>query len=172
MLQQQSLIGQALARRGYRGPGRVLRTGRLSPPAGMMDPGCPAVPGQGQGQNCPSLQSDGCRDLSIPIVNGAVAAGATILVSGQARVTLCARRLTITTSGTAGFTFTNFTINNNAQMQLNGLYHTDQYAPDSNNGFLKGDCVWPGGFVEMTVTNLDGVNAQGFFGEVKGPGYS
>lgn len=162
--------------------------GRMGPPVSRMPPpgvsvgecggGC--CPASGSGADIMSnLQrrvpgmptSDSrCSYRALSLVNAAVAAGAAAVLAVTALVTLCVTRIEIVTTGAPGFSIQLFTINNEPQFQLNSVFHTDMFAPgsDSNTEFA-GDCVSVGSQIQMNVTNLDAVNAQGIFVALRGP---
>lgn len=164
------LLEKALARgRKFRGmPPR--RTGRLNATNNIPNGNyCPTD--ADMGGKCPELEGNLCRDEVVPLNSIAVAAGATAAVTNTSLVTMRGHRYSVSTTGTAGFTFTNLTINNTPQMQANGVFFSDMFAPDAQDWGLRGDAFWPGSILSVSVTNLDGGNAQSFFSAVKGPGF-
>jgi hypothetical protein len=164
------LLERALARGRARRGGPPMRTGRLNAITGIPNGNyCPTDADMGGA--CPELSGNLCRDEVVPLNSIAVAAGATAAVQNTSLVTMRGVRYSVSTTGTAGFTFTNLTINNTPQMQANGVFYSDMFAPDAEDWGIRGDAFWPGSILSVSVTNLDGGNAQSFFSAVKGPGF-
>lgn len=139
---------------------------------------CPTPDGSGEnlvammGRRVPGFAGPGskCADSMFSMNNTNVAANTLVTLTVSPQITLCVTSIEIVTTGAAGFSLQNFTINNEPQWQIGNVFHSDMFAPGSDtNTQFKGDCVQPGSVVSMQVTNLDGLTARGIFVALKGP---
>lgn len=119
----------------------------------------------------PNGRAPGCRDSLTSANNAAVGAGATATLTFTVGVRMRVDAILVVTTGAAGFTLSNFVINNVNQWTLGQTYHSAIFAPggDANTAFA-GDYIDQGSQVSMVVVNLDGGAAQGIFVTLKGPG--
>ena len=119
-----------------------------------------------------NVRAEDCAQKLFALNNAAVGAGATAVITVAPTITMCPTRILVVTTGTAGFTLTNFTINNAPQWVIGQVYHSAIFDPqgDENTEFV-GDCFSLGSSVSVSVTNLDGANARGIYITLKGPGY-
>lgn len=180
-------IGVARARRElalYHGNAALkmpMRTGQVA--ATMVGGGTLACPPPNyQNFNCPPLGCDppGVAAQRVPGYQGpckemmtgldaTVAAGATATITADPLVTMCPHHLLIVTTGTAGFRLSNLRINNSPQWEIDDNFHSDMFAPGSdNNTLLRGDCFAPGSTISVVAENLDGANARRIFLAFKG----
>jgi hypothetical protein len=100
-----------------------------------------------------------------------VGIGATVLLPIPIQVRMRIDSILVVTSTAAGFTLQDFVINNSLAWSQGQVFHSAIFAPgaDANTAF-QGDYVAPGSTVQLTVTNLDGANAQTIWVALKGPG--
>lgn len=165
-------------RRAVNGP---IHTGQM----GLSVPGC-ATPNQPVGEECapygcdlpaalgrkvPGWRGD-CKTLALTLVSEDLAASGTDTIEVTSKITMCARRLVVVTTGSAGFTMRNFFINNEAQWVRDNIFHSQHFANLAFGVDLRGDCVVPGSTISMDITNLDGDNAQSFYAMLIGPAIS
>ena len=131
---------------------------RQVPGFGVVDPSCVKP-------KCPS------QHFSINAIN--LGAGAAITVAVTPNVTMYVDKLIATATGVFGFLLSDLFVNNEPQWVRNSAFHTDSFAQlGGENTDLNGDGIIPGSTVEITITNLDAVNAQSCFLRFMGPATS
>lgn len=167
-------IGVERAKREFAARGRMpkTRTGQAACPApydsipGCVPSGCdlPA----GLNRRVPGYTGP-CKEMRVGF-DATVNAGATATITDNPRVTMCPMRMIVVVTGTAGMSLSNLRINNSPQWGIDDVFHSDMWAPGSDdNTLIKGDCFAPGSEVALTVVNLDGANARRIFVAFQGP---
>jgi hypothetical protein len=113
-----------------------------------------------------------CKTLALTLTQEDVDPGADASIEVTSKITMCARRLVVVTTGSPGFTMKNFFINNEAQWVRDNVFHSQHFANLAFGVDLRGDCVVPGSTISIDITNLDGDNSQSFYAMLIGPAIS
>lgn len=167
------LQGGQAPRRVVNGP---IHTGQMACPSPQSPVGEECAPygcdlPAALGRKVPGWRGD-CKTLALTLTDEGVLAGASVQIEVVSKITMCARRLVVVTTGSAGFTMTNFFINNEAQWVRDNIFHSQHFANLAFGVDLRGDCVVPGSTLSIDITNLDADNAQSFYAMLIGPAIS